>query len=68
MGRSRLPELLRREGKTQAQLADYLGVSEPYISHVISGKRALSVINRKRTAFFLNCTSDDLNEWTIGKR
>lgn len=62
-GRSCLPELLVRAGKTQAQLADHLKVTEGYISQVISGKSKLSVIKRKMTADFCGCTSDDLNEW-----
>jgi transcriptional regulator with XRE-family HTH domain len=62
-GRSHLPELLAKAGKTQVQLADHLEVTEGFISQVISGKSRLSVIKRKMTADFLGCTSDDLNEW-----
>jgi transcriptional regulator with XRE-family HTH domain len=63
VGRSHLPELLSKAGKTQAQLADRLDVTEGFISQVISNKSKLSVIKRKMTADFLGCTSDDLNEW-----
>lgn len=63
IGKSHLPELLAKAGKTQAQLADYLNVTEGYISQVISNKSKLSVIKRKMTAEFLGCSSDDLNEW-----
>lgn len=62
-GRSHLPELLAKAGKTQAQLADHLRVTEGYISQVISGKSRLSVIKRKITADFFGVTSDDLDEW-----
>lgn len=63
IGTSHLPKLLAKAGKTQAQLADHLGVTEGFISQVISNKSKLSVIKRKMTADFLGCTSDDLNEW-----
>lgn len=63
IGRSRLPELLVKAGKRQSQLADYLNVSESYVSQVISGKTRFSIINMKRTADFLGCHMDDLNEW-----
>jgi transcriptional regulator with XRE-family HTH domain len=70
VGRSRLPELLKKVGKTQAGLADHLDVSESYISQVIKGTSKLSVIKMKMTADFLGCHMDDLNEWiyTEGKR
>jgi transcriptional regulator with XRE-family HTH domain len=63
IGRSYLPELLAKAGKTQGQLADYLKVTDGFVSQVISGKSKFSVIKRKLTADFLGCTSDDLNEW-----
>lgn len=65
MGKSRIPELLNKRGKKQADLADYLGVTEGYISQVISGKSKLSVINRKKVAMFFGVSSDDLNEWVV---
>ncbi|HZG83812.1 helix-turn-helix transcriptional regulator [Paenibacillus sp.] len=60
--RSRLPEILDQTGKTQAALADYLNVTESYISQVINGKRQLSVMKLKLAARFLNCSMDDLIE------
>lgn len=63
IGRSRLPELLAKSGKTQADLADHLEVTEAFISMVIRGKSKLSVTKMKKTANFLNCTMDDLYEW-----
>jgi transcriptional regulator with XRE-family HTH domain len=63
MGKSRIPELLHKIGKSQVDLADHLDVTEGYISQVISGKSKLSVINMKKTALFLKCKMDDLNEW-----
>lgn len=61
IGRSRIPELLAKIGKQQYHLAEHLGVSEPFLSQVISGKRQLSVVKRKKAADYLGCTSDDLN-------
>jgi len=63
IGRSRIPELLVQSGKTQAALADHLKVSESFISHVIKGKRQLSVTKLKSTAIFFGCTMDDVYEW-----
>lgn len=63
IGRSRLPELLHKSGKTQSDLAAYLNVSEPYISQVIKGTSKLSAIKMKMTAEFLHCHMDDLYEW-----
>lgn len=64
LGRSRLPELLAKVGKSQRDLANYLDVSDSYISQIISGVSEFSVVNRKKAANFLQCdSSDDLNEW-----
>lgn len=65
MGKSNIPELLHKHGRTQAALADYLEVTEGYISQVISGRSKLTVINAKKVAIFLNCCIDDLNEWIV---
>jgi transcriptional regulator with XRE-family HTH domain len=70
IGRSRLPELLAKTGKTQVDLADHLDVSESFISQVVKGKTKLSVAKMKKTADYLNCNMDDLYEWDYspGKR
>lgn len=65
MGKSRIPELLVKYGKTQADLAAYLGVTEGFISQVCRGRSHLSVVNMKKAALFFNCTMDDLVEWII---
>lgn len=61
--RSRLPELLRKVGKTQVDLANHLGVTESHISRVISLKSNLTFVKLKMTADYLNCIIDDLVEW-----
>jgi transcriptional regulator with XRE-family HTH domain len=58
-----LPELLLRSGKTQANLADYLEVSESFISQVIAGRAKFSVIKTKLAADFLGCMMEEVNEW-----
>ncbi len=67
VGRSRLPELLGN--MSQAELARRLGVSDSYISQIISGKTTFSLIKAKETATYL-CYVDDLYEWipVQGKR
>lgn len=61
--RSRLPELLHRAGKSQVDLANFLGVTESHISRVISLKSNLTFVKLKLTADYLNCKIDDLVEW-----
>ena len=38
----RMKEIIRREGITQAQLAEVLGVGEVHLSNVANGKRSLT--------------------------
>lgn len=61
--RSRLPELLNKNGKSQVDLAVYLEVSEAHVSQVINLKRNFSVTKLKMTADLLKCNIDDLFEW-----
>ncbi|WP_369016296.1 helix-turn-helix transcriptional regulator [Paenibacillus sp. GbtcB18] len=63
IGRSRLPELLRRADMTQAELARRIMLSESFISKVIAGQKRLSVIKMKMAANALQCSMDDLYEW-----
>ncbi|PYI57000.1 helix-turn-helix transcriptional regulator [Paenibacillus flagellatus] len=65
MGKSRVPELLAKKGKTQVDLAEFLEVTEGFVSQVCSGKSKLSPLNMKKTAYFLGVRMDDLNEWFI---
>ncbi|WP_459980196.1 helix-turn-helix transcriptional regulator [Paenibacillus sp. YK5] len=55
---------------SQAELARRLGVSDSYISQIISGKTTFSLIKAKETADILGCYVDDLYEWipVQGKR
>ncbi|UTR15008.1 helix-turn-helix domain-containing protein [Salipaludibacillus sp. LMS25] len=57
---------------TQAQYAKHIGVSEGFVSKIISGDKKLSLLKAKITANLFNCCIDDLYSWeeidTKGKR
>jgi DNA-binding XRE family transcriptional regulator len=57
---------------TQAQYAKHIGVSEGFVSKIISGDKKLSLVKAKITANLFNCYIDDLYTWeeidTKGKR
>lgn len=36
--KSRISEMIEREGMTQSQFADYIGVNRPTLSHILSGR------------------------------
>lgn len=63
LGRSRLPELLFTRGMTQAELARRLGVSESFITKVISGEKHFSYLRAKIASDILGCTMEELFEW-----
>jgi transcriptional regulator with XRE-family HTH domain len=63
IGRSRIPELLKKKGKEQKDLAIYLDVSEPYLSEVINGRKKFSVFKMKKCADYFGVHMDELNEW-----
>lgn len=65
VGRSRLPELLTKRGLSQTKFAELLGVSDAFVSQVISGKRYFSYPLAIKAAHMLNCSSDDLHEIVI---
>lgn len=65
VGRSRLPELLKPKRMSQAAFARRLGVSEPFISHIISGYRGttFSYEMAKNAAVILGVKMEDLHDW-----
>ncbi|WP_442951558.1 helix-turn-helix transcriptional regulator [Paenibacillus sp. GYB004] len=67
MGRSKVPELLIKRGKTQVELAEFLGVSEGFVSQVCRGKSNLSPLTMKKAAYYLGVRMDDLNDWFLIK-
>lgn len=66
IGRSRLTEFLGT--MSQAEFARRLGVSEPYVSQIISGKIKFSLIKAKEAADVLGCSIEDLYEWIPVKK
>jgi transcriptional regulator with XRE-family HTH domain len=65
IGRSRLPELLATKGWSQAEFARRLGISEGFLSQVISGKRYFSYPTASEAAWLLGCSMEDLHERII---
>lgn len=62
--RSRIPELLIiNDNMSQAEFARRIGVSESFITRVISNEKHLSYLRAKRASTVLNCTMEDLVEW-----
>lgn len=62
-GRCLLPQILKRAGLTQAELADRAGMSESTISHYVSKRRIMSLENAKNIADVLGVTIDELYQW-----
>lgn len=63
IGRSRLPELLKAKNWSQAEFARRLGVSEAFISQVISGEKYFSYVSSRHASKLLECSMEDLHEW-----
>ncbi|WP_442951594.1 helix-turn-helix transcriptional regulator [Paenibacillus sp. GYB004] len=62
IGRSRLPELLVAKKWTQADFARRLGISQGFLSQVISGKRHFSYPIAANAAWLLDCPMEELHE------
>jgi transcriptional regulator with XRE-family HTH domain len=62
-GESRLPELLKLRHMSQAEFARKLGVTEGFVSQLISGKSKFSLLTAKMAADILKCHVEDLYEW-----
>ncbi len=61
-----IKSLREREGLTQEQLGDYLGISKEQVSYIENLKRPIDVIKLKRVADLFRVQVDDLmNEKTI---
>lgn len=63
IGRSRVPYLLKANKKTQLQLAEYLDVTQSFISKVCRGEKQFNLEMAGNAARFLNCQIEDLVEW-----
>jgi transcriptional regulator with XRE-family HTH domain len=64
IGRSRVPEWLKKTGKKQIDLAKCLKVDKSYISRLCRNSEVLSVVNMRKTALFFGCNMDDLVDWS----
>jgi len=62
-GRSRLPELLQLRGLSQVDFSRKLGISESYLSQIISGARRFTLIVAVNAARILNISVHELYEW-----
>lgn len=54
--------LLDEKGLTQAQLAEAVGISQPFMSNFVKGYKMPSVSVMKRIADYLGITIDELLE------
>lgn len=64
VGRSLLNRRLKEARKTQVELAEYLGVGQPFISMVANNKKKFSYDQAAHTAYFLGCSMEDLHFMT----
>lgn len=62
IGRSRLPELLDAKRMKQTDLARILGVTDAFISQIISGKRYFSYPLSIHAADILGCLAEELHD------
>lgn len=63
VGRSHVPQLLRRLKMKQTDFAKSMGMSDSMITQIINGDRNFSLVRAKQAADILECSIDDLNEW-----
>lgn len=68
LGASRIPELCKRAGISQAELARHIGVPRQTIYKVSRGMRELSLTQAINVADRLNCRVEDLHNIVDGKR
>jgi plasmid maintenance system antidote protein VapI len=62
IGRSRLPELLKKNDLSQTEFAEILDVTDGFISMVINNKRHFSYPIAAQAAYILKCSMEDLHE------
>lgn len=63
IGRCRVPEHLKRVNMSQAEYARRIGVTESFVSKIVSGEKRLSLLKAKISADLFNCHIDDLYTW-----
>lgn len=60
MNTDKLKELLKEKNIQQQELAEAVGVSQPFISYVMRGLKDPSLTQLKRIANFLEVTVDEI--------
>jgi len=68
LGESRIPELCRRAGISQSELARHIGVPRQTIYKVNKGERELSLVQAINIADRLGCKVEDLHVIIEGNR
>ncbi|RUS42257.1 helix-turn-helix transcriptional regulator [Cohnella sp. AR92] len=68
LGESRVPELCRKRGITQAELARRLGVTRQFIYKVNQRLANFSFEQAINAAYILDCRAEDLHVIEIGTR
>ncbi|PEA75117.1 helix-turn-helix transcriptional regulator [Bacillus wiedmannii] len=63
VGRCRIPELCKKNGITQVELARRLGVSSSSITDYVSLRNLPSVEKARNIAAKLHCDIEELYEW-----
>lgn len=62
LGESRLPELCRRAGINQSELARRMGISRQFISKVKNREKNFTLAQGIHAAMILNCEPADLHD------
>lgn len=65
MGRSLLKSRIKQAGLSQKEFANRLGVTESFVSMVITGERIFSFERAVNAAEILDCDVKDLHEWHV---
>lgn len=63
VGRCLIPDLATKAGKNQSIVAKEVGISDSYMSMIVSKKRKADLLLLKKIATSCNCKIDDLFEW-----
>ena len=61
----RILDILKKQGKKQADLADSLGMSRQIISKMMNGSRTISAIELKKIADYLHMSMDELMKFPV---
>jgi len=65
VGKCLLLDLLNGANMTQRDLAIKLGVTEQQVNKYVRDRQRMSIQTAKNVAHILNCSMEDLYEWTV---